>query len=274
MTVATARDGVPIAYQTFGRRDGAPLLLLQGLGVDSRGWALQRFPLGRRFRCYAVDNRGVGGSAAAPHPLSLEQMADDAVAVLDDAGVDDAHVMGASMGGVLAQIVAVRHPDRVRSLVLSCTACRHHEWRRELFDDWSAAVLAGGMGALGGDGLRWLIGPRLHRRVGMWLNLMARILQQAPPENFAAQVQAILAESDELRFELVNVHAPTLVITGSQDLLTPLGDAEELAELIPTARLLEIRGVGHALMVEAPNAFNRAVAGFLGEVDVAALSAA
>jgi 3-oxoadipate enol-lactonase len=274
MSVATARDGVPITYQTFGRPEATPLLMLQGLGVDSRGWALQRFPLGRRFRCVAVDNRGVGGSARAPHPLSLEQMADDAVAVLDDAGVDDAHVMGASMGGVLAQIVAVRHPERVRSLVLSCTACRHHEWRRELFEDWSAAVLAGGMGALGGEGLRWLIGPRLHRRVGVWLNVMARILQQAPPENFAAQVRAILAASDELRFELVNVHAPTLVITGSQDLLTPLGDADELAELIPTARLLEVRGVGHALMVEAPNAFNRAVAGFLREVDAATMSAA
>ena len=274
MNVAVADDGVPIAYQSFGRRDAAPVLLLQGLGVDSRGWALQRFPLSRRFRCYAVDNRGVGGSAAAPHPLSLEQMADDAVAVLDDAGVADAHVMGASMGGVLAQILAVRHPERVRSLVLSCTACRHHEWRRELFEDWAAAVLADGMGALGGEGLRWLIGPRLHRRLGMWLNLMARILQQAPPENFAAQVQAILAASDQLRFELVNVRAPTLVITGSQDLLTPLGDAEELAELITGARLLEVRGVGHALMAEAPNAFNRAIIGFLDEVEAGSLKAA
>ena len=95
MSVAIADDGVPISYHVFGRRDGPPLLLLQGLGVDARGWALQRFPLGRRFRCYAVDNRGVGGSADAPHPLSLEQMADDAVSVLDDAGVEQAHVMGA-----------------------------------------------------------------------------------------------------------------------------------------------------------------------------------
>jgi 3-oxoadipate enol-lactonase len=273
VSVAVARDCVPIAYHTFGRQHGAPVLLLQGLGVDARGWALQRFPLGRRFHCYAVDNRGVGGSAHAPHPLSLEQMADDAVAVLDDAGVDSAHVVGASMGGVLAQILAVRYPERVRSLVLACTACRHHEWRRELFEDWATAVLADGMGALGGEGLRWLIGPRLHRRLGLWLNLVARILAQVPPQNFVAQVQAILDAPDELRFELASVHAPTLVITGSQDLLTPLGDAEELAELITTARLLEVRGVGHALMAEAPNAFNRAVAGFLREVDTALVTA-
>ena len=102
----------------------------------------------------------------APRPFSLEQMADDAVAVLDAEGVDRAHVMGASMGGVIAQMLAVRHPDRVRSLVLACTSCRHHEWRRELFAEWADAVTERGMGALGGDGLVWLVGPRLQRRFG------------------------------------------------------------------------------------------------------------
>ena len=84
------------------------------------------------------------------------------------------------------------------------------------------------MGALAADGLVWLVGPRLQRRFGIWLNLMARILLQATPENFVAQVRAILDASDDLRFELGGVSVPTLVITGTQDLLTPLGDAEEL----------------------------------------------
>jgi 3-oxoadipate enol-lactonase len=265
MSIVVANDGVPISYQAFGRRGGEELLMIQGLGMDSRGWALQRVPLGRRFRCFAIDNRGAGGSAGAPHPLSLEQMADDAVAMLDAEGVERAHVMGASMGGAVAQIIGVRYPERVRSLVLACTSCRHHEWRRELFEEWAAAVLARGMGALSGEGLRWLIGPRLHRRFGVWINLLARIVLQATPENFAAQVQAILDMDDDLRFELRSVLAPTLVITGSQDLLTPFGDAEELAELISTARLFELRGAAHGLMVEAPNVFNRAVLGFLQE---------
>jgi 3-oxoadipate enol-lactonase len=269
MRTATAADGTPIAYDVFGRKDGEPLLLLQGLGADSRAWALQRMALGRRFRCFAVDNRGVGGTTDAPHPFALEQMAGDALTVIDVEGIDSAHVMGASMGGAIAQFVAVEHPDRVRSLVLACTSCRHHEWRRELFAEWAEAVSSRGMSALAADGLRWLIGPRLHRRFGIWLNLMARILLQAPPENFVAQVQAILDASDELRFELEGVRAPTLVITGSQDLLTPLGDAEELHELIPTSRLFELRGAAHALMVEAPNTFNRAVLEFLAEQEVA-----
>jgi 3-oxoadipate enol-lactonase len=266
---ATAGDGTSIAYSVSGRRDGTPMLMLQGLGVDHRGWALQRYAFGRHYRCVAVDNRGVGGTAGAPRPYSLEEMAGDAIAVLDAEGVGAAHVLGASMGGVLAQILAVRNPERVRSLVLCCTACRHHDWRRELFEDWAVDVRARGMGAIGGEeGLRWLIGPRLHRRFGVWLNLMARLLLQANPENFAAQVQAILDVSDDLRFELPTVTAPTLVLTGSQDLLTPLGDAEELAELIPDARLRELRGVGHALMVEAPNAFNEEVERYLDEIEI------
>jgi 3-oxoadipate enol-lactonase len=242
--------------------------MIQGLGTDSRGWALQRFAFGRRHRCFAVDNRGVGGTAKAPRPFSLEQMADDAIAVLDAEGIERAHVMGASMGGVIAQMLAVRHPDRVRSLVLACTSCRHHEWRRELFAEWAQAVSERGMGALAGDGLVWLVGPRLQRRFGLWINLLARILLQGTPENFVAQVEAILDASDELRFELATIQVPTLVITGSQDLLTPLGDAEELAELIPRARLQELRGAAHGLMVEQPNSFNGAVLRFLDEVDL------
>jgi pimeloyl-ACP methyl ester carboxylesterase len=129
------------------------------------------------------------------------------------------------------------------------------------------------MSALSSDGLRWLIGPRLHRRLGVWINLMARILLQATPEAFVTQVRAILDASDDVRFELGRIEVPTLVITGSQDLLTPFGDAEELAELISTARLAELRGAGHALMVEQPSAYNAAVLRFLVDV-VAPLSAA
>jgi 3-oxoadipate enol-lactonase len=262
-----AGDGVLIHYDVWGRREGHPVVMIQGLGTDSRGWALQRMAFGRRYRCYAIDNRGVGQSGKPPGPYSLEQMARDALAVLDREEITRAHVVGASMGGVIAQILAVTEPDRIRSLVLACTSCRHHEWRRELFTEWAEAVQARGMAALTDDGLQWLVGPRLRRRFGVWLNLLARILLQQPPEPFVAQVQAILDASDELRFELAKVRAPTLIITGSQDSLTPVGDAEELAELIPHARLEVLSGAGHGLMVEAPNGFNDAVLRFLAEVD-------
>ena len=267
MSEVVAGDGVTIHYDVFGRRDGPPLLMIQGLGTDSRGWALQRLAFGRKYRCYTLDNRGTGRSDRPSGAYSLDQMALDGLAVLDAEGVDRAHIIGASMGGVIAQIIGVLHPDRTRSLVLACTACRHHAWRRELLQEWADAVDEGGMAALGDEALEWLIGPRLRKRFGIWLNLLARIVLQAPPEPFIAQVGAILDATEDLRYELGTIRVPTLVITGSQDSLTPVGDAEELAELIPHARLEVLGGAAHGLMVEAPNAFNDAVVRFLADVD-------
>jgi 3-oxoadipate enol-lactonase len=267
MSEIVTSDGVRIAYDVWGQRDGTPVLLIQGLGMNARGWALQRGAFGRRHRCIAVDNRGTGHSDAPDGPYDLVRMASDAVEVLDAAGIERAHVVGASMGGVIAQIIGVLHPDRVQSLVLACTACRHHKWRRELLAEWADEVNEHGMAGLMDDAMRWMIGPRIQRRFGVFVNVLARVLVQTKPHAFVAQVQAILDLSDELRFALPQVTAPTLVVTGSQDTLTPLGDAEELAELITTARLYVMRGAAHGLMAEAPNAFNDVVLTFLDEID-------
>lgn len=267
MPEVLADDGITIHYDAFGRRDGPPLLMLQGLGTDARGWALQRLVFGRQYRCLAPDNRGVGRTGPVAGPYSLDQMASDALSVLDAEGIESAHVIGASMGGIIAQILAVMSPDRVRGLVLACTACRHHEWRRELLAEWAAAVETEGIGVLGDEALEWLIGPRLRKRFGIWLNLGARIVVQQDPDAFVWQIHAILDAPDALRHELVHLAAPTLVITGSQDSLTPVGDAEELAELIPQSRLEVVGGAAHGLMLEAPIAFNQAVLGFLAGVD-------
>jgi 3-oxoadipate enol-lactonase len=263
----TASDGVEIAYDAFGRRDRSPVLMIQGLGADSRGWALQRVRFGRRHRCVAPDNRGVGRSGKPEGPYSLFQMAADALACLDAEGIETAHVMGASMGGVIAQVIATLAPERVRSLTLACTACRHHEWRRELLADWASEVSEHGMSALADDALTWLVGPRVQRRFGVLLNVLGRVVLQSPPGPFVAQVEAILAMPDEMRDELVQIDAPTLIITGSQDALTPVGDAEELAEHISGSRLVVVSGAAHGVMAEAPNAFNDTVLRFLDEID-------
>jgi 3-oxoadipate enol-lactonase len=112
-----------IAYELRGlavSRQPA-LLLIQGLGLDRAGWGPAVGPLQRRFRLVLVDNRGSGRSGS-PGPFSVADMAGDALAVLDDAGIGAAHVLGASLGGMIAQEFAVRHPDRVRRLVLACTS--------------------------------------------------------------------------------------------------------------------------------------------------------
>ena len=115
--------------------------------------------------------------------------------MLDAEGIERAHVVGASMGGVIAQIIGVLHPERVRSLVLACTACRHHEWRRELLAEWADAVDRARHGrARPTTACAGSIGPRLQRRFGVFVNVLARVLDADEAASaFVAQVDAILA---------------------------------------------------------------------------------
>ncbi len=265
MPVAEAADGTRISYELAGRRDGEPLLMIQGLGADARGWTFQRRAL-RRYRLVLVDNRGVGGSDRPHGPYDLEVMAADAIAVLDHAGYGSAHVMGASMGGIIGQILAVRFPDRVRSLILACTACHHFSWRRELLQEWSEQAQAYGMREFVRRNLRWLVGTRSLRRLAPALAVLGPLAFTVPVSSFVAQITAILDMDDGLRGELGRISVPTLVIVGSQDVLTTQGDAEEIASLIPGAELAVVRGGAHLFQVEQAAAFNRTVLGFLDRV--------
>ena len=120
------------------------------------------------------------------------------------------------------------------------------------------------------EGLNWLIGQRLQRRFGSLINILGPLVLQTKPQAFVAQVHAILDMSDSMRDELHLITAPTLVITGTQDSLTPVGDAEELHELIATSQLVLLSGAADLLMAETPIAFNDAISAFIDEVDAAA----
>jgi 3-oxoadipate enol-lactonase len=261
-----ATDGTFIAYERWGRAGGEPLVMIQGLGADRRGWLMQRGSLGERYDLLLVDNRGVGGSDRPPGPYDLGVMADDVLAAMDDVGWDSAHVMGASMGGVIAQILGVLHPERVRSLVLACTACRHEPWRRELLGQWRETALERGMRDFGRRNAKWLVGPRSVRRFWPVLNLLGGLALNAEPDAFAAQIDAILGADETLRHQLSAVTAPTLVIVGSQDILTPMADAEELAEGIPGSLLAVVRGGAHGFMFEHAGVFNQTVREFLDTI--------
>lgn len=259
-------DGTKISYALDGRRDGEPLLMVHGLGADTRGWVMQKRALGNRFRLVMVDNRGVGRSDRAEGPYDLEVMATDALAALDDAGYGSAHVIGASMGGIISQVIGVRHPERVRSLTLACTACRHFTWRRELLSEWADQAQAYGMREFVRRNLKWMVGPRSLRRTWPAMAVLGPLAFNVPVASFVAQIQAILSIEDSLRTELADVTAPTLVLCGSQDVLTTQGDSEEIASLIPTAELAVVRGGAHLFMVEQAGAFNRTVNDFLTTV--------
>lgn len=266
MPYAIASDGTRLHYETLGRAHAPAVLMIQGLGADKHGWDLQRIPFALRYRVIAFDNRGAGRSDKPFETYSLEQMADDAIAVLDAVGVERAHIVGASMGGAIAQIVGLRYPERVISLVLTCTACRNHQWRREVLHSWATTATERGMSAMTREAARWVIGPRSFRRLLPAFGWLGPLGASRPAHGFAAQVRAILSVSESAADRLAEVTAPTLVVVGNQDILTPRGDSEEIAERLPNAELVVISGAAHGLMVEHAVTYNRVVLDFLGRV--------
>jgi 3-oxoadipate enol-lactonase len=266
MAFAWAADGTRLHYQVVGRPSAEPILMIQGLGADKTGWTFQRIAFSPRYRTVAFDNRGVGRSDKPFGRYTIEQMADDAMAVLDAAGMTSAHVMGASMGGAIAQLCALRHPTRVRSLILACTACRNHPWRRELLTEWAAIANERGTGEMARRAAHWVMAPRSIRRFWPAVGWFGPLAISLPSHAFTSQVRAILDAPEELAGQLATLEVPTLVVVGNQDILTPRGDSEELAERIPGAELVVISGAAHGLMVEHATTFNRVVLDFLSRV--------
>ena len=109
MPYARSTDGIRLHYEVLGRSSATPVLLIQGLGADKHGWDMQRLPLALQYRVIALDNRGAGRSDKPFGHYSLEQMAADAIAVLDEVGVEKAHIVGASMGGAITQIIGLKY---------------------------------------------------------------------------------------------------------------------------------------------------------------------
>lgn len=247
------RAGHRIHYEVLGRPDAPPLLLVMGLALSSRGWATLPERLASRFRVIVFDNRGTGRSVPARGLFRVEDLADDAAAVLD-AVLDDpkarAHVFGVSMGGVIAQELTLRHPRRVRSLVLGCTyAC----WRRsQKASVRTAASLVRALFTRPAKGLElsatYLVSPAYYERNARALGEWLRDSERAPAPTAARQLLAIVRHSAESRLDAIDV--PTLIVTGSDDRLVPAANSRHLARRIKGARFVELSGAGHCFPLE------------------------
>lgn len=264
MPYARSTDGCRLHYEVLGRKGAPAVLMIQGLGADKNGWNMQRFPLALHYRVIALDNRGAGRSDKPFGHYSLEQMADDAISVLDAVGVERAHVVGASMGGAISQFIGLKYPERVISLTLACTACRNHPWRRELLASWATIATERGVGEMTKTAARWVIGPRSFRRLLPAFGWFGPLAMGRTSHAFVSQVRAILDVDDSVSERLDEITAPTLVLVGNQDILTPRGDSEELADRLPNAELVVISGAAHGFMVEHASTFNKVLGEFLG----------
>lgn len=250
--------GVRIAYESFG--DGPPLLLMQGIGYARWSWDPIVPALAERFRVLNFDNRGIGESDVPPPPYSARQLADDGLAVLDHAGVERAHVVGASLGGMAAQELAAGYPERVDRLVLACTtpggagALPMPAQTLALMQE--AAALAPEVA------MRRFVENALapHADESLVEELYARRVAN-PPDPVGWQGQA----SAGMGFDgsALEVTAPTLILHGTEDAVVDPGNAALLGERIPGARVELFSGCGHLFFWEQPERFAATVTEFL-----------
>jgi 3-oxoadipate enol-lactonase len=243
---------------------GAPVLLVMGLGMNATGWWRTVPVLARSHRVLAFDNRGMGRSGKPPGPYTMDELADDAVAVLDAAGEPAAHVYGLSLGGMIAQHIALRHPDRVRGLVLGATTAGG-----ELVAAADPVTLAFFFrrADMPPDEAVWASVPynygpatRAHHAQRIGEDIAQRLRFPVEPEPYKAQLAA--AAGHDMSARLSEIRAPTLVVHGEQDRMVPVANGERLAARIPGARLKTYPGAGHLYTTDEPAA-DEDVAAFL-----------
>jgi pimeloyl-ACP methyl ester carboxylesterase len=272
MPTLNVRD-IELYYEEHG--SGEPLLCIMGFATDSTGWLLQVPAFAERHRTIVFDNRGVGRSSKPTGAYTIHEMADDAVALLDHLKIDRAHVLGLSMGGMIAQELVLRHPERPRPCSRDLPEPDAETESQRTFSSrrWRD------------DHRRRRDEDRLHRHEPVHvLSAAARLSQRElhpdgarsswslsgalqygfSIEAIMGQMQAIMAHKATDR--LGTIAAPTLVLVGDADRLISPANSDVLAKTIPRAKLVRVPGGSHGFNIETPDVFNRAVLDFLATV--------
>jgi pimeloyl-ACP methyl ester carboxylesterase len=267
-----------IAYDIRG--DGDWLLTINGIGAPKESWEQQIGDLARSFRCIVFDNRGMGESEKPPAPYTTRAMADDAARLLRHLGVERAHVLGASMGGAIAQELAIACPDLVDRLVIASSWPACDRYLERCFVILKETALSEGKRGPGWSiPVRRFLSLIMYARrdfAGAWQMIadgekeVADVLAAGNEPDyryFVAQADACLAH--DARARLGAIRAPTLVLAGEVDAFTPHPLSEALATAIPNATLSVMEGCGHVMFYERPADFNHRVSRFLSPADEA-----
>ena len=265
MPTLSRGDG-ELYYECHG--SGVPLLLIAGLASDSQSWLPIIDDLAPRFHVIAVDNRGVGRTTAHAVPLSIRAMADDCAALLDHLQLASAHVVGHSMGGFVAQEMALRYPQKIDALILAATSSTSSRRNNALFHDWADALDNGAdMRAWFRNLFYWIFSARFfddEKAVDESVRLAIAYPYPQSAQSFRLQADALAAFDS--RRELSNVRARTLVIAGKADLLFPLELCTAFADRIPGSSFATIEGAAHSIHMQYPDLFVERVVDFLVSV--------
>jgi len=258
-----AVNGIKVYYEIHGKGD--PLILIMGLRRNAEWWYCQIPVLSEHFKVIAFDNRGAGRSDKPRMDYSIRLFADDTAALLEALGIKKAHVLGISMGGYIAQELAINYPDKVRSLILGCTSCggeRAVRMSPERMKEFEAVegltpeeILRKNMDIYFSDEFI----QEHPEKVEEFMEISLRYPQ--PPEFFERQFAACLKHDTVNRLHLIPV--PILIMAGEDDPLVPSENSRILKDLIPGAELYLFPGCRHCFFIESTEEFNqRAVAFF------------
>jgi pimeloyl-ACP methyl ester carboxylesterase len=245
--------------------DGPPLVLVMGLGADHTAWGLQIPAFAQRYRVIAFDNRGVGQTDQPDLPYSTRGMAEDAVGLMDALGIDRAHIAGASLGGMIAQEVALNHPDRVLTLQLHCTLARPDPYLLALGRTWRHLRVVLSREEFVRAIMLWLFSPATFaERPDVVEATVQAVLANPYPQSqagFARQTEAVGGHDTLDRLD--QIRCPTLITVGTEDTLVAPRFSEVLLDRIRDAEYVAFPGLAHGHFLEEPAGFNEVCVKFL-----------
>jgi len=249
----------------MGSASAPPVVLIMGWGGDHTAWAFQTPVLAAEFDVIALDNRGAGQSDAPDQPFTLADMADDVAGLMDGLGVAAAHISGASMGGMIAQELALRHPARVLTLQLHCTTPTVDGYGHVVIDNFLRAKAQWDAEQFVRFSLPWLLTRQTFAEhpefVETWIQRSVEYPHQTSLVGLSRQADAIRGHDTRARLPALRV--PTLITTGTEDILVAPAASDALHTLIPGSELRRIAGGAHMHFIEQFAAFNEICLEFL-----------
>lgn len=260
---------VDIVYDITG--SGPPVAMINGIGASRAGWGLQVPALAQHFSVLTFDNRDVGetGPGRDPQPYTMRRFADDLAGLMDAIGWHSAHIVGASMGGAIAQEFAIGYPSRTRSVTIVCSWPRSDPWMVELMTQWDAVFEHQGRVAWDRTTWLWVFTERFFDAAPNPVPGLLAASEAAPyPQSFEAYMrQSAAFKAHDALDRLPSISAPAHIIVGEEDIYTPLRYSIEMANAISGSTLTVIPEAGHGLFWEQTDRFNRSLANFLLEAE-------